>query len=277
MTTASTAPASTWAPGRDRQLGDHAGLGGADGVLELHRLEGEQQVAGGDPLARPRPRPGRPRRASARAASRAARSATGGGEPRHLGQRPPSRRTVHVGDIRRRACTPVACGAPRRRRARPASGATDAQRRTPVRARRPGAPSRSRRVGDLDRSRRRGEGRRSAGPDAHVAPARRASRPTARAARRAAAPASAAARQASRLLVAGQQRREDLRVPVEEAGVGAAGEELGLAQHPDQQVPVGDHAVQLGPGQGAGQRPGRLAPGSAPRRSPWPASGRSGR
>ncbi len=51
----------------------------------------------------------------------------------------------------------------------------------------------------------------------------------------------------------------------------------GLPQHPDQQVPVGGHAVELGAGQRAGEHAGPPRPGSAPRRSPWPASGRSAR
>ena len=43
-----------------------------------------------------------------------------------------------------------------------------------------------------------------------------------------------------------------------------AGAERRVAQHPDQQVAVGDHAVELGAGQRAGEQPGGLVPGRRP-------------
>jgi hypothetical protein len=46
------------------------------------------------------------------------------------------------------------------------------------------------------------------------------------------------------------------------AGVDGAGRELGLAQDADQQVPVGDHAVQPGPGQRPGQYPAGVVAGA---------------
>ena len=65
-------------------------------------------------------------------------------------------------------------------------------------------------------------------------------------------------------------------VAVEEAGVGVAGQERGVAQDAHQQVAVGGDPVDLGPGQRAGQgaRPPRCGWGRG--RSPWPAWGRSG-
>ena len=47
-TTARTSPAATWAPARDVDPADHAGVRRADGVLHLHRLEDQHRLAGGD-------------------------------------------------------------------------------------------------------------------------------------------------------------------------------------------------------------------------------------
>ena len=53
-------------------------------------------------------------------------------------------------------------------------------------------------------------------------------------------------------------------VPLEEAGVGGAGQELSVAEDADEQVPVGGHAVDASAGQGGGEagRPPRIAPGA---------------
>ena len=64
-------------------------------------------------------------------------------------------------------------------------------------------------------------------------------------------------------------------VVVEEPGVGVAGQERLRPQDPDQQVAVGDDAVELRAGQRRGQHPGRLRRGSGHGRRPWPATGRS--
>ena len=53
-------------------------------------------------------------------------------------------------------------------------------------------------------------------------------------------------------------------VPVEEAGVGGAGEELVVVEDGDEQVAVGDEAVDLRAGERRGQPPGRLRPRGRP-------------
>ena len=94
LTTASTAPGVDLAAGRHRQLGHHAVGRGEHGVFELHRFQGQQQVAGGHPLADLDVHPGH--RAGQRREQRPGRQLRGGQrEARQLGEARRPRRAVH--------------------------------------------------------------------------------------------------------------------------------------------------------------------------------------
>ena len=135
-------------------------------------------------------------------------------------------------------------------------------------------------VADLVRRRRADGSSPRCGCEAHVAPAARARRPAPAAARFAAAarPAPRPAPTVRSAPAIGQRRGQSGQtVGGEEAGVGVTGQEGRVPQHVDQQVAVGERAVDPGPRQrAASSRPPPSRRGAA-RRSPWPASGRSAR
>ena len=125
---ASSWPRATWSAGRTRTSPTRPGDRGGDDVLHLHRLEGDDRVAGRDGRARRRrgrsgrrrasgrrPRPGRRPATPWAAAARAARSTSGGGARRN-GTLRPARSTWTVSPTRTEA---KAGRGSRRRRRRP--------------------------------------------------------------------------------------------------------------------------------------------------------------
>ena len=97
----------------------------------------------------------------------------------------------------------------------------------------------------------------------HVAPpARHRAEHGASARLRAASARAAASAEQSDAVGSGERRGEGGEpVAVEEARVGVAGEERRMAQHADEQVAVGDDAVEPRPGERPGERPGGLVAG----------------
>ena len=220
-------------------------------------------------------------RASARAASRCATTSAGstnrGTSRRRSGAQWRRRRGAHAARSRARRRRPPRSAltradledhAGRRRRETRAtspsvaSGSRRGRRTTRRRAPSPVAPvarTRALRLGDDVAPGR--PGRRAA----RVAPARSCSASTTAAASSRCASGRASRPAATHLGV--RSKKSVLTSPVEEGLV---------AQRGDEQVAVGDHAVQPRPGQRAGEHPRGLRRGSAPRRSPWRASRRSG-
>ena len=186
----------------------------------------------------------------------------------HLGQRHRAEPGVHVGHVPDREATRYAVRTPS-----PLQHDPSGPGRWPPTAPgvRPAEP-----VGDLDRPVRalvRGRRPAARGCCASRSAGCAAPAPQPGAGPRAASAAASAA--AAHLVRAGQRGAAPPACRSRKPVSVSPARNAGRPQHPDQQVPVGRHAVDLGAGPARRPACGRPRPGSGRGRSPWPASGRS--